>query len=121
MNIRIAFRNMEHNPHIEEYVHNELPKLNKFFQPDDATVYIDLVMDVEGVDHRLYRAELRVNNKHGQIVSHDVGRDIYRVISEAIKKMVEELSKSKSRRLDLRDKPHDDVAPIRKDKLDFEK
>jgi ribosomal subunit interface protein len=121
MNTRIAFRNIEHKPELEEYAQNELAKLNKFFQPDDATIYIDLVIDVEGVDHRLYRAELRVNDKHGQLVSHELGRDLYAVILQAINKMTEELSKSKSRRLDLRDKPHDDVAPVRKDKLDFEK
>lgn len=121
MNIRIAFRNMEHNPELEEYAYNELAKLNKFFQPNDATISIDLVMDVEGVDHRQYRAELRVNDKHGQLVSHEFGRDLYGVILQAVNKMADELSTGKTRRLDLRDKPHDDVAPVRKDKLDFEK
>ncbi len=121
MNMRVSFRNMEYNAAIEEYALKELPKLDKFFQPHDPTVSIELVMDVEGVDHRLYRAELRVHDKHGDVVAHEFDRDLYGVILQVIKKMYQELSKSKGRRLDLRDKPNDDYAPVRKDKADFEK
>ncbi len=121
MNTRISFRNMEHNAHVEEHAHKELAKLDKFFQPTDKTVSVDLVIGVEGVDHRLHRVELRVHDKHGDLVVHEVGRDMYLTISHVIDKMIEELSKGKSRRLDLRDKPTDENAPVRKDKADFEK
>lgn len=121
MNTRISFRNMEHSPHIEDHARKELAKLNKFLQPDDAAVYIDLVMDVEGVDHRQYNVELRVRDKHGELVLHELGRDIYLTISHVTDKMVHQLGQAKSRRLDLRDKPTDENAPIRKEKADFEK
>jgi ribosomal subunit interface protein len=111
---------MEHSPHIEDHAQKELAKLNKFLQPNDATVYIDLVMDVEGVDHRLYNVELRVHDKHGELVAHETGRDIYLAITHVADKMGHELDKSKEKRLDKRDKP-DGNDPIRKDKLDFEK
>ncbi len=121
MNTRISFRNMEHNVHVEEHAHRELAKLDKFFQPGDQTVSTDLVISVEGVDHRLHRVELRVHDKHGELVAHELGRDIYLTISQVTDKMIEELSKGKSRRLELRDKPTDENAPVRKEKADFEK
>ena len=121
MNTRIAFRNMEHNPHIEDHAQKELAKLDKFLQSDDATVYIDLVMDVEGVDHRLYNVELRVRDKHGELVAHELGRDIYLTISHVTDKMVQDLAKAKSRRLDQRDRPDENKDPLRKEKADFEK
>ena len=121
MNTRIALKNQEHNPHVEEYIAKELEKVHRLLQPADATIYIDMVLDVEGVDHRMHRVELRVHDKHGDLSARDVNRDQYLAIAHAVKKMVEELEKGKSKRLDLRDKPYDQPHAPRKDKYDFEK
>ena len=47
-------------------------------------------------------AELRVHDKHGGLVAHEFDRDLYGLaILHVIKKMFQELSKSKGRRLDF--------------------
>ncbi len=112
MNIRIAFRHMDHSDSIEAYVKKELEKMYKFLQHEDDLVTIDVVLDAARVHHH-HHVEIRLNSKHYHLVASTEGADLYEQIVQAVKNMVHEIKKQKERNLDKRNHPQ-----IKKDKFE---
>lgn len=104
MNIRIAFRGMEHSDAIETYANNELEKLTKFLHKEPEPIYFDLVLEA-GREHLHHKVELRVNSKHFHFITHREGKDLYKELDHVIKIMGQEIKKHKEKALDQRNHP----------------
>lgn len=104
MNIRIAFRNMEHSTAIENYVKKELEKVTKYLKHEDDLVNIDVVLDAARTHHH-HQVEFRLNSKHYHLIASHEGADLYQEIDQTVKIMVQEVKKHKEKALDKRNHP----------------
>lgn len=111
MNIRIAFRGMDHSNSIEEYANKELDKLSKFLSREPEPIYLDLVLEA-GREHLHHKVELRINSKHFHFITSREGKDLYQELDHVIKIMGQEVKKHKEKALDKRNHPN-----IRKDEF----
>ena len=105
MNIRIAFRNMDHSASIEAYAQKELEKIFKFLKNEGDLIHIDLVLDAARIHHH-HKVELRLNSKHYHLVASHEGADLYQEIDYVIKTMAQEIKKHKEKSLDKRNHPN---------------
>ena len=104
MDIRIAFRHMDHSVAIENYAKKELEKVTKFLQKEDNLIHIDLVLDAAKI-HAHHTVELRLNSKHYHLIASHEGADLYQEIDHVVKTMVQEIKKQKEKHLDKRNHP----------------
>ncbi len=104
MNIRIAFRNMDHSASIEAYAQKELEKIFKFLKNENDLIHLDLVLDAARVHHH-HHVELRLNSKHYHLIASHEGADLYQEIDRVIKTMIQEIKKEKEKNLDKRNHP----------------
>jgi len=104
MDIRIAFRHMDHSVAIENHARKELEKVTKFLQKEDDLIHIDLVLDAARV-HAHHKVELRLNTKHYHLIASEEGPDLYVLIDHVVKTMVHEIKKHKEKHLDKRNHP----------------
>lgn len=105
MNIRIAFRGMDHSNAIENYANKELEKLTKFLHKEPEPIYFDLVLTA---DHQRshHEVELRVNSKHFHLMAQREGKDLYQELEHVVKIMSKEIKKHKEKALDKRNHPN---------------
>jgi ribosome-associated translation inhibitor RaiA len=112
---------MEKSSMMEEAVHKELQKLNKFISLEDPLVSINLVITAEGPTHRLYTMELVVTEPRGMAVSRVEEYDFNQALDAITNKMLRELADLKSRSIDeLKESGSNQDSP-RRDKERFEK
>jgi ribosomal subunit interface protein len=104
MNIRIAFRGMDHSDSVENYAQAELDKLTKFLPKESEPIYFDLVLQADH-NHMHHKVELRVNGKNLHFVASREGKDLYQELNHVIKVMGKELQKKKGKALDKRNHP----------------
>jgi len=104
MDIRIAFRHMDHSVAIENYAKKELAKVTKFLQKEDDLIHIDFVLDAARV-HAHHKVELRLNSKHYHLIASHEGADLYQEIDHVVKTMVQEIKKQKEKHVDKRNHP----------------
>ncbi len=119
MNIRIAFRNMDHSDAIDAYARKELDKVTKFLQKEDDTYHLDLVLDAAKT-HAHHKVELRLNSKHYHLIASHEGADLYLEIDHVIKTMVQEVKKHKEKALDKRNHPDMKKVQFEQDEEQFE-
>ncbi len=113
MNLRIAFRHMDHSDSIEAYVKKELEeKVYKFLQHEDDQATIDVVLDAARIHHH-HKVEIRLNSKHYHLIASNEGADLYEQIVIVVKLLVQEIKKQKERNLDKRNHPQ-----LKKDKFE---
>jgi ribosomal subunit interface protein len=105
MNIRIAFRGMDHSDSVENYANKELEKLTKFLNEAFEPIYFDLVLQADH-NHTHHKVELRVNGKNLHLMASREGKDLYQELDHVIKIMGQEIKKHKSKALDKRNHPH---------------
>ena len=102
MNVRIAFRGMEHSDSIEEYARKELEhKVFKLVWNEPEPIFFDLVLGAAKT-HAHHQVELRLNSKHNHFIVKHEGADMYLVLDHVIKIIAEEVKKNKSKYLDKR-------------------
>ncbi len=104
MDIRIAFRHMDHSVAIENHVRKELEKVTKFLQKEDDLIHMDFVLDASHV-HAHHKVELRLNSKHYHLIASHEGPELYQEIDHVIKTMVQEIKKNKEKHIDKRNHP----------------
>lgn len=104
MNIRITFRGMEHSDSVENYVNQEMEKLNKFLRQEFEPMYFDVVLEADK-HHTHHKVELRLNGKGLRLMASREGKDLYQEIDHVIKIMGKELQKHKEKALDKRNHP----------------
>ncbi|MFT6765229.1 MAG: ribosomal subunit interface protein [Alteromonas naphthalenivorans] len=104
MNIRIAFRGMDHSDLAEKYANKELEKLTKYLNQDLEPLYIDLVLQADH-NNTHHKVELRLNGKNLHLMASREGKDLYQEIDHVVKVMGKELKKHKGKALDKRNHP----------------
>lgn len=101
MNIRIAFRGMDHSDAIEVYARKQLEQLNTFLKESMEPLFIDLVLEAAR-QHAHHKVELRLNGHNLHLMAHEEGPDLYLALEHTVKKMVSEVKKHKEKLLDKR-------------------
>ena len=98
MHKRITFRNMDHSKDMEEYINNQLSKIEHFLENEPTPIYIDFVLEASKV-HAHPRTELRVKTPHYNLVSHyeHEGADMKGATDHVIDVMYRELHEKKKR------------------------
>ena len=104
MNIRIAFRGMDHSDSVENYANKEMGKLTKYLHQEPDPIYFDLVLQADK-NKTHHQVELRVNGKDLHFMASREGADLYQEIDHVIKIMGKELQKHKEKALDKRNHP----------------
>ena len=95
---RIAFRSMDHSDVIEQYVNEQLAKIEKFLENERDPIYIDVIFEPSKV-HQHHRVELRVKTPHYDLISsyeHE-GDGFYDTIDRVVDVMYRRLHEEKER------------------------
>lgn len=103
MHKRITFRNMEHSVVMENYINQQLQKIEAFLENEPSPIYIDFVLEACKVREHP-RAEIRLKSTHYDLVSsyEHTGVDMYDVIDRVIDVMYKELHEVKKRNVENR-------------------
>ena len=103
MHKRITFRNMDHSDVMEEYVNQQLAKIESFLENEQTPIYIDVVLEASKVREHP-RGEVRIKTGHYDLVSNyeHAGVDMYDVIDRVIDVMYKQLREEKQKGLDKR-------------------
>ncbi len=103
MHKRITFRNMDHSDVMEDYINQQLAKIESFLENEPTPIYIDIILEASKVREHP-RAEFRLKTANYDLVSNyeHAGVDLYDVIDRIIDVMYKQLRESKDKGLDKR-------------------
>lgn len=96
MHKRITFRSMAHSHAIENYIHNKIIKIEKFFKREPQPIYIDIILEPHREKH-FFKVEFKVNSYHYHVVVKTEGMDMYMMIDDAITRIIKEITRKKER------------------------
>ncbi len=104
MNRRIAYRNMESTPALEDFINKGLEKIERLLATEKTPQGLDFVLTSEhsGV---IYKVELNVSTPEYKLHAHNEGTDMHQQIDKSIETMLEEIRKAKEKNDDYRQKP----------------
>ncbi len=103
MHKRITFRNMDHSSVMEDYINQQLAKIETFLENEPTPIYIDMIVEASKVREHP-RAELRIKAPHCDLISNYeyTGVDMYDVIDRVIDIMYDQLRELKKKNCDNR-------------------
>lgn len=101
MNKNITFRHMEHSGAMENYIHEQLAKLEKFLEHEPTPVVIDLVLTADK-RRSLSEGELKLKTPHYDLFTKTEAPDMYEVIDKIIDVMYRMVREKKKERVDKR-------------------
>lgn len=98
MHKRIAFRSMDHSDVMEQYVNEQLAKIETFLENERSPVYIDVIFEPSKVREH-HRVEVRVKSPNYNLVSsyEHQGDKFYDTIDRVIDVMYRNLHEEKER------------------------
>jgi ribosomal subunit interface protein len=99
MSKRIAFKNMQSTPVLEEFANKHLEKIEQFLENEPTPVHIDLVLEDNPV-HPHHKVELRIKTPHYDLIAHHEGPEMYQEIDRVTDIMLQEIRKAKARLVD---------------------
>ncbi len=103
MHKRITFKNMDHSDVMEDYVNQQLAKIEHFLENEPTPIYIDMVLEASKTREHP-RAELRVKSRNFDCISNyeKTGVDMYDIIDRVIDIMYHQLREQKKKACDDR-------------------
>ncbi len=103
MHKRITFRNMDHSDVMENYINQQLAKIETFLENEPTPKYVDIVLHASKVREHP-NAELRVKTPNYDLISNYEysGVDLYDVIDRVIDIMYQQLHEAKKKECDQR-------------------
>jgi ribosomal subunit interface protein len=99
MDKQITFRNMEHSDVMENYINQQLEKIEKYLENEREPIYIELVLEPSKV-HAHHRVELRVKTPRYYLVEDYTGPDFYPVLDHVIDAMYRQILEKKKELVD---------------------
>lgn len=99
MNKRITFRGMDHSEAMENYVNEQLHKIEAFLENERDPRSLDIVL-ASGKIHAHHLVEFRLKTPHYDLVASHEGPHMYQEIDHVIDTMYHEILKAKERRID---------------------
>ncbi|EKD49016.1 MAG: hypothetical protein ACD_64C00032G0003 [uncultured bacterium] len=102
MHKRVTFKNMDHSDVMEEYVNQQLEKIESFLETEPTPIYIDMMLEASKTREHPF-VELRVKTPRFDCISNyeKTGVDMYDCIDRVIDIMYKQL-------LELKKKHNDD-------------
>ena len=104
MNVRIAFRGMDHSNAMETYAREAMQKINTFLKSEHEPISLDCVLEAARQHHH-HKVEIRLTSKHYHTVVVQEGPELYLLIDTAVKITVEDIKKQKDKALSKRNHP----------------
>jgi ribosomal subunit interface protein len=103
MHKRITFKNMDHSDVMEDYINQQLAKIEHILENEPTPIYIDMVLEASKTREHP-RAELRVKSPHFDCISNyeKTGVDMYDIIDRVIDIMYHQLREQKKKACDDR-------------------
>lgn len=99
MNKRVVFREMDSSVALEKYADEHLEKITTFLKNERDPIYIDLSLEA-GRPHAHHRVELRIKTPRYDLIVHEEGAEIYKVLDSVIDRMYYQLHKEKEALID---------------------
>ncbi len=101
MNKKITFRGMEQSTAIENFIHEQLAKVEEFLSNENTPIHIDVVLKPSKIRAH-HDVEIRVKSPNYDRISNYEGTDFYHTITRVIDVMYKELLEDKKKRVDSR-------------------
>jgi ribosomal subunit interface protein len=101
MNKKITFRDMESTVLLEEHVHEQLAKVERFLLSERSPINIEVLLTAHK-QHAHHEVEVRLHCPDYHFRAHAEGNDMYMVINEAIDRLYTELRRAKKKWIDTR-------------------
>jgi ribosomal subunit interface protein len=101
MNIQITFQNCDSSPVMEKHINEQLKKILHFLEHERDPIYIELII-MPGHIHAHNRVEFLLKSPHYDLVTHEEGPKIYKVLDDVIDTMYAQLRKEKDRHVENR-------------------
>lgn len=99
MNKRIFFHEMERSIGLENYANEHLEGIINFLKNEREPIYLDLTLDA-GRPHAHNRVELRIKSPNYELICHEEGPEIYKVLDSVIDRMLYQLRQKKELLID---------------------
>jgi len=99
MDKKITFRNMDHSEVMENYINEQLVKVEKYLENEREPVFIELVLEPVKI-HAQHRVELRVKSPRYYLVSDYEGPEFYDVLDRVIDVMYRQILEKKKELMD---------------------
>ncbi len=98
MKKKITFHGMDHSDVMENYINEQLVKIETFLENERTPVFIDVILEPSKL-HEHHRVELRVKSPNYDMVSNyeHEGQNFYDVIDRVIDVMYKRLREEKQR------------------------
>lgn len=100
MHKRITFRGMDHSAVMENYINQQLSKIERFLENEREPIYINMVL-TSGKPHAHHAFELRLTAPQYEIVSTFFeGPNMYDVVDKVMDTVYKKLQEQKKHNID---------------------
>lgn len=99
MNKKVTFRNLEATTLLEEHVNKQLQRVERLLNKERLPISIEVILEAHRT-HAHHRVEVRLNTPEYNIIAHDEGNDMYKVVNSAIDKLHAEVLRAKEKWVD---------------------
>lgn len=99
----LTFRHMDHSPVLENYVNDQLAKLEESLAKEPTPIYLEIVLEADA-RRSISKAEIRLKTPNYDLISNYQAPDMYDVIDRVIDVMYKKVHDKKKERLDDRRK-----------------
>jgi ribosomal subunit interface protein len=96
--VKVTFRNMDHSAVIEEHTRKQLQKLDKFFEKERTPKSIHFIIEAHPL-HAHHKIELLIKSPNYDLMAHDEGNDLNKLIEDVIDTMLVEMRKAKDKKV----------------------
>lgn len=101
MNIQFTFRGMERSGTLEEFVNEQLAKIQEFLVHEKEPIYLHLIFTAKFTHHD-NRVEFQITGPGYTLNAHREGPELYKITGEVIDRMYKQLTEAKRKRIDTR-------------------
>jgi ribosomal subunit interface protein len=99
----ITFRHMEHSAVMDNYINQQLVKIEKLLEHEQEPIFLDSVLEPSKV-HAHHSVELRIKTPHEYLIAKHEGPNFYEVLDHVIDTMYEQVCEKKRERVDKKKK-----------------
>lgn len=94
MDKKVTFRHMEHSSVMDDYINQQLAKIEDFLSHEQEPVFLELVLEPSTV-HAHHRVEIRIKTPEYYLVSNYEGPEFYDVLDRVLDTMYYQLHEKK--------------------------
>jgi ribosomal subunit interface protein len=101
MEKKMTFRNMDHSNVMEQYVNEQLAKVEEFLTNEREPIFMEIVLEPSTV-HAHHLVEIRLKTPDYNLISNYEGPHMYEVIDRVIDVLYQQVHEEKRKRVDAK-------------------